>query len=181
MLINLIYILKNTPLEELPHKYPLLVAGFLLSILGVIVMFIYSPFGAGITYAGVMLIIHDVFSGGRQYKYPNYKMAAIKSINYNEDSIWFKLDPTMKTLTILDEMFEIFESIPHNKENIPDIKSSYTSWLQKYPTDFLIDTIDCLAYIIISKKYVHVIVRNTRKYKQVKENILEHFEFKEPK
>ena len=41
----------------------------------------------------------------------------------------------------------------------------------------MVDNEDCLAYVILTKKMIHLILRKVRKTEKIKEEILKKFEF----
>ena len=61
MLIRLIRIFRNTPLNKFPQKHPILVIGLVLLIVGAIISFLNAFLGACVLLLGAILIISAVY------------------------------------------------------------------------------------------------------------------------
>ena len=99
----------------------------------------------------------------------------ILHLQNNIDSMWFKLEPDIETLNYLDSIFNIFELIPAGNKNIS--RKNLKSWIKHNQTDFFIDEEKCLAYIIITERYIHIILKKVGNYKSVMDTIMDYFEF----
>jgi hypothetical protein len=100
----------------------------------------------------------------------------IMGLNNTEDSKWYKLNPCNKTLEILDKIFDLYDYI--YEENSKDLYD-YKFCIDNQERFFLRETEDFIAYFLLTKKQVHLILRKTLNWKKIDEEIKEKFEFKE--
>lgn len=98
----------------------------------------------------------------------------IIGIENSDDNLWLKVEGKIEVLQKLDDIFNLNELIPSGQINS---KSSYTSWLKHNPKDFLIDTPNCIVYIILTPNIIHLIIRKTKKFDKIKSTIYDHFSF----
>ena len=102
------------------------------------------------------------------------KKLKIIGIENTDDSLWLKVEGKIEVLKKLENIFNLNELVPSGEIND---KFSYQSWLNRNPKDFLIDTHDCTVYIILTSKIIHLIVRKTKKFNDVKDTLYDYFSF----
>jgi len=107
------------------------------------------------------------------------KKQKILGLKHTNDSYWFKFSGNNQSLGCLEDLFGITESDWYEYNELEDYSLSfYESLIKDGDNSYLIDEEDCLAYIILTKKRIHFILRKVRKYEKVKKDIMKKFEFK---
>lgn len=104
-------------------------------------------------------------------------MVKILGLTNNDDCLWFRFEPSMAALNSLITIFNLDQRISNNGPVSKEIKS-YNMWLKERPSFFLIDEKFCLAYIILSLDYIHLLLKKNRRYSSTEALIYDSFEFK---
>tara|TARA_Y100000310_G_scaffold341490_1_gene440796 strand:- start:94 stop:429 length:336 start_codon:yes stop_codon:yes gene_type:complete len=107
------------------------------------------------------------------------KKEKLLGLGHTDDSYWFRFKGNNRAIGIIEAMFDMdhYAWQEHLEKKGPKI--SYYQWLiQDGDYSFLIDQEDCFAYVIVTKKKIHFILRKIRKYEEIKKKILDKFEVK---
>ena len=99
------------------------------------------------------------------------KKLKIKGVTNTKDSMWFRFNPNVKTLEKLNDIFNLSPQNTFREKGI-----NYKNAFGKEGRYYLIETKNCTVYLILSEKYVHLILRKIKKFGNVKNTIFEHFE-----
>ena len=99
-------------------------------------------------------------------------------ISNTEDSIWFRLKPGENIMEHLDTVLDIYSATENGHPDAP-VKNSYSSWLKKGPTELVLDRPDFFAYVIFTKDQLNLILRRVKKFEEIRDKVMEHFEFRD--
>lgn len=104
------------------------------------------------------------------------KKSKILGVKHTDDVCWFTLEASMEALNHLDVLFNIYETL----RDVDLVPRSYTHWVKLWPTSFSIDTKGCLAYVVLTDRRIHLILRKVRDYEGTIKSLEDYFEWLSP-
>jgi hypothetical protein len=95
------------------------------------------------------------------------KKGKILGISNTDDGLWYKFAPEDKSLELLDLIFDIYDKLYDNDDDMHKYQELY----------FHKETKNFIAYFIFTKTEAHVILRKTLKWKKFDKEVTKKFDF----
>ena len=110
------------------------------------------------------------------------KKEKLLGLIHTNDSYWFRLAGNERAMGCIESIFDLenykWEDEFQTRKNP---KLSYYQWLLEGGGSYLIDEKGAFAYVILTEKVIHLILRKVKKHEEIKKKIFEKFEVKKKK